>query len=314
MPDTSRAVAHAVDEAGLSLPAPLLVVNGEYNGAASSWYPDQQSEPPKGHFKSVLLFSPKQKDENNYLTAVALKMLGPGGVFVSVAENEAGGKSLAKNLKAFGVSVTDHAKHKCRVVWTVEPQKAAAKIIEETQKKGGFQQRKDGLWTMPGLFSWDRLDSGTNILLHHLPFALKGQGADFGCGIGVLGIKMLQRYKDIRNLICLDKDIRALNCCSKNLAAFSGRFETGLADLSKPCDLPKLDFVVMNPPFHIGKKQSIELGLSFIRNAANSLKPEGILVFVANIHLPYEKEVASGFSFHRILREEKGFKIIEAIK
>ncbi len=318
--DVGRAVLHSISEAGLILPTRLLVINDHHQEMKNDfpdavfWSPESSSENPSADFNSILLFSPKQKDENRYLTALSLKLLAKGGVFACVASNESGGKTLAKTLVGFGVPVSDYSKHKCRVVWTNEPQKAANIMIAEAEQKGGIQQRSDGLWSQPGLFSWDHLDVGTNALLHHLPFSLHGTGADFGCGIGVIGLKLLQRYKDITKLTCLDRDARALACCSKNLDQWSAKVTTRLADLTKNLDLPEQDFIVMNPPFHTGKKQSVAIGQAFIRNAAKCLKTGGILVFVANSHLPYEATAAESFAFHRILSEENGFKIIEAIK
>ncbi len=47
-----------------------------------------------------------------------------------------------------------------------------------------------GLWTQPGVFSWDRLDPGTALLMEALP-RLSGKGADLGCGVGVLAHPVL---------------------------------------------------------------------------------------------------------------------------
>lgn len=317
--DTARAVLYSIST-GLTLSGPLLVINDHDQSLkanypeAEFWSPETQAAPLKPKYKSILLFAPKQKDETRYLMAKAFTWLQPDGVLAVAATNEAGGKTLAKNMVGFGVKITDISKHKCRVVWTNEPQRAAAVMIREAEIKGDVQKREDGLWTQPGLFSWDRLDKGTDALLHHLPFSLSGKGADFGCGIGVIGLKLMQRYKDISKLICMDRDIRALECCGRNLEAWSDRIVTKQADLTKPVDVSDLDFIVMNPPFHTGKKQSIAMGQAFIMNAAKSLKTGGILVFVANSHLPYESVVAENFAFHRILSDEQGFKIIEAVK
>lgn len=318
--DAARAVLHSLAEAGLSLPEPILFINdiskamAKDFGSAQFWVPEEELSPQPAKYKSIVIFTPKQKDETRALIAKGLGLLEHGGVLVAAASNEAGGKTLSKTLIEFGVKVSDHSKHKCRVVWTTEPQKAARVMIDDANTKGGMQQRGDGLWSMPGLFSWDRLDKGTDVLLHHLPFALSGYGADFGCGIGVIGHKLLGRYKDIRKLICIDRDTRALQATAKNLEAWKDKIEIMRGDLGEPLDLPELDFIIMNPPFHIGKKQAASIGQAFILNAAKALKKEGILVFVANTHLPYEKIVAGNFSFHRILREEHGFKIIEAVK
>lgn len=320
MSDVARAILYAVNEAGLALPEPVLVINDYVHDLkaqfpnAEFWSPELDAMLAAKNYKSVILFTPKQKEESRYLAAFAFGLLDKDGVLVAAATNESGGKTLAKQLVGFGVKVTDISKHKCRVVWTTEPHRAADVMIHEALDKGGIQKRKDGLWAQPGLFSWDRLDKGTDVLLHHLPFSLAGKGADFGCGIGIIGLKLLQRYKNIEKLTCVDRDIRALECCAKNLESFDARVQTRQADLTKPIDLANLDFIVMNPPFHTGKKQSIAMGQAFISNAARCLKTGGILVFVANSHLPYEVTVAESFAFHRILSQEHGFKIIEAVK
>ena len=318
--DPGRAVLHSLAETGLNLPSPILVINDFNRDMVSAfenvkfWNPEEEPAEPEGEFKTILLFSPKQKEESRFLTALGLEKLSRGGLLILAAANEAGGKTLYKMLVEFGVPSADHSKHKCRVVWTDKPDMAAKVMIENARRRGDIQQREDGLWSQPGLFSWDRLDKGTNALLHHLPLSVSGLGADFGCGIGVIGLRLLQRYKEIEKLICLDRDARALECCSRNLQQWPEKFETRRADLTQGIDLPKLDFIIMNPPFHIGKKQSVAIGQGFISNAAKSLKQGGTFIFVANVHLPYEQTVAENFSFMRVLSEEHGFKIIEAVK
>ena len=50
-----------------------------------------------------------------------------------------------------------------------------------------------------------------------------------------------------------------------------------------------MDAVVMNPPFHEGRKADPELGQAFIEAAAGMLGAKGKLYMVANRHLPYEE-------------------------
>ncbi len=318
MSDVSRAVFYSCEEVGLSLSLPLLVINDNlfeikprFPGA-DFWNPETQMQPKTEKYKSVLLMAPKQKSETRYLLSLALQQIEENGVLAVAAANDAGGKSLGKILKEFDLEITDVSKHKCRVVWTVKPQEAHADSINQALKQGGLQQRQDGLWSQPGVFSWEGLDKGTALILPHVE-RLSGKGADFGCGIGVIGVKLLENTV-IKKLICIDRDIRALQACEKNLTHWKDKIEIRQADLSKPVDLCNLDFIVMNPPFHIGKKESSELGRAFITNASSSLKMGGILLMVANNHLPYEELIGEKFLSHRIVREDKGFKIIEAIK
>ena len=72
--------------------------------------------------------------------------------------------------------------------------------------------------------------------------------------------------------------------------------------------------IVMNPPFHSGKAQSIELGLTFINKAHHALKKGGTLYMVANNHLPYEVLINQLFSSHVMVAQENGFKVISAKK
>ena len=319
MSDVSRAVIYSFQEAGLSVSPPFLVINDNLFEmklpfpAADFWNPETEKQPEGQKYKSILLMAPKQKTETRYLLALALRHIEADGVLAVAATNDAGGKSLGKVLKEFGLNLTDISKHKCRVVWTAKPQEACGDSVDEAIKQGQPQQRADGLWSQPGVFSWETLDKGTALLLPHLSFGLSGKGADFGCGIGVIGMAIMPSAS-IKKLICVDRDIRTLECAEKNLADWKEKIEIRQADLSKPIDLCNLDFIVMNPPFHTGKKETLELGKTFITNAFSSLKSGGILLMVANSHLPYEELVGEKFSSHKIVSQEKGFKIIEAIK
>lgn len=320
MTETSRAILHITQELGLETSSSCLLVNGDKNTVASAfqditvWQPAIDDHFPDGNYNVIVIDAPQQKDEARYLAARALEKLNKGGTLMMAAANDSGGKSLAKMIAGFGVTVTDYAKHKCRVVVTHQPKLARPEMIAAALVSGGMQQRKDGFWSQPGLFSWDRLDAGTNTLLHHLPFSLAGTGADFGCGIGIIAQRILQRYKDVEKLLCLDIDARAIACCHKNLAEWADKADILQADITGDLSLPPLDFIIMNPPFHRGKNEITALGQAFIAKAAQYLKAEGTLVFVANTHLPYEETVQNNFGFHRILSDKGGFKIIEAIK
>ena len=110
-------------------------------------------------------------------------------------------------------------------------------------------------------------------------------------------------------------DYRALECAKQNLKELSDRVDYHWVDVTAnvPHERP-FDMVVMNPPFHDAQDASFELGKNFIKQAATILKPGGTLYLVANLHLPYEKEIQEQFRSHRLLREENGFKLFLARK
>ncbi len=335
MSDVSAAVQYAFDTAGLSasgdgvlilLPEDTKLSSRFPN--ASIWHPaadaaaswSQRGHPVlsdlegAGSFSTVIAYVPRQKEEALTLMAYALKLLKVGGLFVGAATNLAGGQTLVKQIASLGLEVQSVSKLKCRVIWSITPELADAKKIDKAIKAGAMQEREDGSWSQPGLFSWKQQDKGTSVLLQHLPFSFAGVGADFGCGVGVIGERLLKRYSAIEKLYNIDSDARAVACCAKNLDQWKAKCDFMWADVLKLTHLPKLDFIITNPPFHQGKAEAIALGKGFIESASAHLKPGGMLVFVANVHLPYESLLSKFFSMHRLVCEQDGFKVIEAIR
>jgi 16S rRNA (guanine1207-N2)-methyltransferase len=68
----------------------------------------------------------------------------------------------------------------------------------------------------------------------------------------------------------------------------------------------------MNPPFHDGGVEDQALGRTFIRRAAEALRPGGTCWLVANRHLPYEAELKAHFRRVAPIVEAEGYKIYEA--
>lgn len=272
---------------------------------------------PQGKTYALALVDlPKQVEEARHWLAMALGSLVPGGILVAAAANDANGARLEKWFAQAGLVPSSLSKNKCRVVWAKRPAALSDAVI--AWKQAGRPHRVnigDGIEfiSQPGLFSWDRIDPGSSLLAEHIPPSLVGVGADFGAGIGYLSHQILQRCSAVTRLYVLEADFRALSCARANLPE-NRDIVYDWVDLSKPVDLPPLDFIVTNPPFHIGKKTDVALGISFIQTAACHLKKGGILLLVANAHLPYEAIMENEFTNIQTLVQKDGFKIIRALK
>jgi 16S rRNA (guanine1207-N2)-methyltransferase len=266
----------------------------------------------------VLVAIPKQVEESKYLIASALYALKTGGNLLLAAANDANGNRLEKWLKEIGLDGESLSKNKARSVWTTRPA-TLPPLVQDWHMHGRIKTYKigDGLQfsTQPGLFGWDKIDLGSKVLADFLPPTLKGAGADFGAGTGYLSYRLLQQCPAVSTLFVAEADARALFCAKINLENVrNGRtLEFVWADLTKQADVPKLDFIVMNPPFHIGKKTDAALGQAFLDTAARALKKGGTLYLVANVHLPYEQILAEKFARVRTLVTEQGFKVIKAV-
>jgi 16S rRNA (guanine1207-N2)-methyltransferase len=259
---------------------------------------------------AVVVLAPGGTLERDYVLAQALRVLRPGGSLTAFAPKEKGGTRLRKVLERFGCAVAEDARRHHRFCHTARP--AHPSGLDEAIAAGGPRLLPNlGVWSQPGVFSWDRLDPGTARLLEHLP-ALSGAGADLGCGLGLLGGPVLASPA-VTSLTCVDIDGRAVACARHNLN--DPRATVLWADVRQLGErLADLDFVVMNPPFHDGGAENRELGVAFVRAAAGMLRKGGVCWLVANRHLPYEAPLAAGFAKAEVRADAGGYKVIEARK
>jgi 16S rRNA (guanine1207-N2)-methyltransferase len=255
---------------------------------------------------------PHQRDCALATLAQGWAALKPGGILIAAAANDAGGRRLQGDLLPHIKSLQSAAKHKCRIVWANK----SAETLPAYWIENALWQRQHGtgLWTRPGLFSWDRVDMGTSLLLRHLPDGLTGSVADFGCGIGIIAHHLLSRNPGITTLTALDADRRAVVATQRNLAMLDHNAAVTVlwADMTATLSLPRQDCIVMNPPFHKDKIETIALGQAFLLQARSCLKPGGQLWLVSNTHLPYEIIMAEVFCEQTLIARENGFKIIRA--
>ena len=264
---------------------------------------------PDEFFSAVTIRAPAGAVERRFVLAQALRVLAPGGRLTAFAPKDRGGLRLRKELEALGCEVGESARRHNRICVALRP--AEIKGLAETIADGAPRQiAENGLWTQPGVFSWDRLDAGTNALLQVLP-EFSGAGADFGAGVGLLALNVLASKK-VTKLTLVELDRRALDAARRNVgdprAAFVWR------DVRHDVGLKDLDFVVSNPPFHEGGGEDKALGQAFIRSAAQALRKGGALWIVANRHLPYEAILAESFAKVRLVGEGGGYKVFEARK
>jgi 16S rRNA (guanine1207-N2)-methyltransferase len=284
-----------------SVPAGAMQVSPLLPGGA-----DLEALAP-GSLSGAVVAAPPGTVERRYTIARLLQVLAPGAPLSVMAPKAKGGSRLRKDLEAFGCVVVETGRKHQRICQTRRPD---APTGLETAIAAGAPRCSEalGLWTQPGLFSWDRPDPGTQQLVAALP-PLAGHGADLGCGLGVLARAVLAS-SDVTRLELVDIDRRAIAAARRNVEDPRAAFHW--ADVRVAPQLSGLDFVVMNPPFHDGGLEDRELGQAFIRRAHQALRPGGVLWLVANRHLPYEAVLNGLFAQVTARGEDAGFKVYEA--
>lgn len=261
-------------------------------------------------YASIVMLAPPGTLERRHAMAQALTALSLDGELTVIAPKDKGGARLRKELEAFGCTVDEAGKSHHRICVARRPAELIG--VEEALLAGAPRLVEAiGLWSQPGAFSWDRIDPGSVLLAARLP-RLEGHGADLGCGIGYLSLRVLQSDA-VSRLDLIDIDRRAIDAARRNVT--DTRAHLHWADASgAEARFEKLDFVVMNPPFHSAGIEDKALGQAFIRNAAKMVRPGGVCWLVANRHLPYEAALAFAFKSVRLDHEAEGFKIYEARK
>jgi 16S rRNA (guanine1207-N2)-methyltransferase len=263
---------------------------------------------PDATLARVVIEAPPGTLERRYVLAHGLRALAPGGVLVALARKDMGGSRLAGELGSFGCTVSDAAKRHHRVCRCIRP--AAPLGVAAAIAAGGLQRPPAlGLWSHPGVFSWNRIDPGSAALTAQ-PWAPAGAGADLGCGLGVLSRAVLTSAA-VTELTLIDIDRRAVEAAKLNVGDARARFLQH--DLRRPPRRPTdLDFVLMNPPFHDGGAQDRSLGHAFVDAAAAMLRVGGVLRMVANVALPYESILAARFTAVGLIARAGGYKVFGA--
>ncbi|MGP9791548.1 class I SAM-dependent methyltransferase [Roseinatronobacter sp. NSM] len=163
--------------------------------------------------------------------------------------------------------------------------------------------------TVAGVFSADGVDPASQMLAQALPNELPATMADLGAGWGYLSAAVLAR-DTVKTLHLIEADATALELARGNISDARAQFHW--ADATQIALPARVEGVVMNPPFHAGRKAQPELGLAFIAATARILAPRGRLWMVANRHLPYEGALAAAFTQVDILVENGAFRVWQA--
>ena len=272
-------------------------------------------------FPLVLVLPPRQRDEARALFARALAHLQPGGTLVACSANDEGAKSAEADLARIAGPVSTLSKNKCRVFWATpnqeKDQAGDAELAARWRTLDAARAIADGRFrSRPGVFAWDRVDMASSLLVAQLPADLAGRAADLGAGYGYLSAELLERCPGIRTLDVYEAEARALDLARENLAGLASRVAIDYRWHDVTTGLPHTyDVIVTNPPFHAGSSAvRPDIGRRFIAVAAAALNPGGRLWLVANRHLPYEAVLNESFGNVRIVAQQQGFKIVEAVK
>lgn len=253
----------------------------------------------------------RSKYENLGMISIGYSILPIGGRLIIDGIKTDGIESILKTLKKIlpieGIFSKAHGKTICL-------RKEFDSFTQQDiwRDAADISKNSDGWYTMPGMFSVEHIDPGSQLLVEHIPNVIFGKCADLGAGWGWLATKILQKYPKITSLDLIEAEKLALDCAKINLT--DSRAEYKWEDVTKLEINASYDFIFTNPPFHQSRKTNLDLGRSFIAKSAQMLTPRGTLFLVANKQLPYETTLSQYFTSWKSLKETSQFKVIQATR
>ncbi len=179
-------------------------------------------------------------------------------------------------------------------------------------------------------FSRDRLDLGARAMIeamdnNTLPDA--ENIADLGCGNGVLGLhalssiaKDINKQDKLKSISFIDESYMAVAAAKENyLNLIDDTDKKNISpsfmvqDSIKKTDI-KYDWIICNPPFHIGTAMDTYIANRMFQQSHAGLQSNGQLWVVANRHLRYELQLKKLFKNYKIVLSNKKFVVITATK
>lgn len=259
----------------------------------------------EGRFDVALVILPRSKAEGRARIADAVGRLSPGAALWIDGQKTDGVDSVLKDLRALTEVDEVHSKAHGKIFRVTIP--GAAWLPGDWPARP--REVTPGFVTRPGVFSADGVDPGSALLARHLPDRLPTRMVDLGAGWGWLSAQALAR-PGIEVIHLVEADHDALESARDNIADPRARFHW--ADARDVALSDPVNGVIMNPPFHEGRRADPGLGTAFIATAARLLTGAGRLWMVANRHLPYEAALAAHFAQVGEIGGDSRYKIIEA--
>ncbi len=269
--------------------------------------------PDKEAFEAVLVRLGRHRGQNEAWIAAALRLVRTGGLVVAAGGKTDGAASLRKRIVKLGLAAEHKSLNHGVVFWLKADGdcKAPAAVLAPASNT-----LVDGQYlTASGMFSHGKIDAGSHLLADCLGTGISGDVADFCAGWGYLSARLLKGANDIGRLDLFEADLASIEAAKLNTADTGDTKVTHLwLDLEDEPVEHRYDVIVMNPPFHIGRKAEPDLGLRIIDIAGNALANRGRLLMVANRQLPYENALNARFGSVELLTEDNRYKVFSARK
>jgi 16S rRNA (guanine1207-N2)-methyltransferase len=261
-----------------------------------------------GNSDTLIYYWPKNKPEALFQLMNLLSLLPVGTDIFVVGENRSGVRSAEQMLAEFcPLNKVDSARRCGLYHGRLEKQPT----FDPNSFWGEYTLDNLTIKTLPGVFSRDGLDVGSQLLLSTLTPHTKGKVLDVGCGAGVLATVLASHSPKVRLTLC-DVSAPAVEASRATLAANGFEGDVFASNVFSEVT-GRFDMIISNPPFHDGLQTSQEAAQTLIRGAVRHLNSGGELRIVANAFLPYPDVLDQTFGFHEVIAQTGRFKVYRTV-
>ena len=258
---------------------------------------------PEGDYAAAAVFLPRSREAGRDMIARAMEMLPEGAPVIVDGAKTDGVDGVLRSCRKH-VDGTSEAVSKAHGKTFRLPAGPAPDSFRAPERRAG------GMAAPAGGFSAGKVDRGSAMLAEALPARLPAHVVDLGAGWGYLSRAALAR-EGVERIDLVEAEHLSAEAARANLEG-DPRARVHWADATQWAPETPPDLVICNPPFHQGRAAEPALGAAFIEAAARMLAPKGVLMLVANRHLPYEADLTARFADMREMGGDAGFKIVRA--
>ena len=270
-------------------------------------------------FASVIIDLPKSRRLTQRWLVQAWEATQPGGVLYLAGANDHGIQSALKDAQAlWGQPAILGYKKGCRIArfrkspspgnrpdWSIQPGIAPGTWYNLDIFIKDYHL---DLVSLPGIFSYDRLDMGTQVLLESIELQRGARILDLGCGFGLIGI--FTGLAGALSVDLVDSNLLSVAAAQENvqrclLINATVLASDALASVHDCC----YDIILSNPPFHSGQVVDYQMAEAFIQQSFQSLVPGGQFIIVANQFIRYEIFMKPFFTAVKLLRHSAGYQV-----
>ena len=164
------------------------------------------------------------------------------------------------------------------------------------------------------VFSREKLDQGTRLLLENIPKGAFHTILDLGCGNGVVGIAA--KRKNPKSKIIFSDDSRmAIESAKTNYEKYhKDEAEYKWTNYYEGQPSHSIDLVICNPPFHQSNTLGDFIAKQMFKDAQGALVTEGKIRVIGNYNLKYESTLKQLFGKSELVAKNSKFVIVDAVK